>query len=1045
MKKYIEFFAKDKLLVNLIFISVFIIGLVLTFNIRRETFPPTDIDKMIITVAYPGASPADVELNAVIPVEEELSEITGIDQYTSVSIEGGAQIIVELDQDLDDKQSVKDEVFRDITLSNLTDVSDDVEDIVVMDLNSGLKSILKIGISIKEGGGATEKDLYRAADILDAQLKRIDGVSETDMHGYLDREIHVKVDSNKMNDLYISLADVVSSIQNRNIRSSGGTMQSVYNEKSIVTMGQFENPMDVGDVIIRSGFEQRRVKVKDIANVEDGFEDQDVVINVNGEKSVVIDIKKKENADIIKTVDRIKKYLEDNPNPKFDLSVVADDSKSVKSLIDVVINNALIGFVLVFLVLLIFLDLRTSFWTAVSIPFCMFLVIIFMRFNNYSLNIMTLGAIITVLGMMVDDAIVIAEVIYEKKRQGISPIMAAVEGTREVFSPVLVSILTTIFAFLPILMIKGTMGKFIFVFPVVIAVTLLFSLFEAVTILPNHLAQGKAKEKVSTDHWFGPFMRFYKKVLGRALKLRYGVLALFVVLLIGSVNFAGDSIRGFVLFWDNSNEYVDIDLDFPAGTSIEKTELLTKKLEKAVIKFIPEDELVSTFSQAGTHSGHSMNHDYWSTIQLKFVPINDRDRTAGMIVNDLREKIKENKLKGYSAIVVREQKAGPPTGDPVDIKVISSDVKEAGAVMKTLQAMLSKIDGVKDIDSDKKDGKAELKFKFNYDKMAQYGMDVQTIASTVRTAYEGSEATYIQTLDEKLDFVVELQDRFKGSEAALMNLLIPNDSGRLIRLKEIASLQAGTSDSEINHFNGYRTISVTADVDTELTTPMKVQKTVKEEYAKISSKFGNTYLLFEGEAKESAETMSDLTTSFMIALFLIYIIVVLLFRSFSQPFVVMSVIPFGLIGVLVAFQLHGIPLSFMAIIGVIGLSGVVVNDSIIMVEFINKLKKKGAATKAELFDNISEGATQRLRPIIMTTVTTVAALLPTVYGIGGNALTLVPTVMAMAYGLLFATVLTLVFVPCLYMINEDISGLVRRIGDKLKMIIRIPDRLTAGR
>ena len=305
MKKYIEFFAKDRLIVNLIFVTVFIVGIVFTFNIKRETFPPTDIDKMIISVVYPGASPVDVELNAVVPVEDELKEINGIDQFHSVSIEGGALLVVDLDQDIDDKQKVKDEVYRKITLSNLPDIPDDVEDIVVKDLNVKLKEVIQIGLSIKDGAGATEKDLYRTADVLENRLKRIEGVSEIEMNGYLDREIHVKVNSDKMNDFYISLTDVVNSIGSRNIRSSGGTMQSVYNEKNIVTIGQFENPMDVGEVIIRSGFEQKRVRIKDIAKIEDGFEDQDIMINVNGEKSVVLNIKKKENADIIKTVEAV--------------------------------------------------------------------------------------------------------------------------------------------------------------------------------------------------------------------------------------------------------------------------------------------------------------------------------------------------------------------------------------------------------------------------------------------------------------------------------------------------------------------------------------------------------------------------------------------------------------------------------------------------------------------------------------------------------------------------------------------------------------------
>jgi len=312
--------------------------------------------------------------------------------------------------------------------------------------------------------------------------------------------------------------------------------------------------------------------------------------------------------------------------------------------------------------------------------------------------------------------------------------------------------------------------------------------------------------------------------------------------------------------------------------------------------------------------------------------------------------------------------------------------------------------------------------------MAQYGLDVESVAATVRTAYSGNTATSIQTLDSKLDFIVELKDSAKGSETHLLNLLIPNHSGRLIKLKEIAHLKAGEGESEINHFNGDRSISITADIDTEKTTPMAVEKQVKASVKDFTSKYPSTYLLFEGEAKESSSTMADAGITFIIALFLIYLLVTLQFRSFTQPLIVMSVIPFGLIGVLVAFTLHGVPLSFMGLIGIIGLSGVVVNDSILMVDFINTIKKRSISdSRSQMFEDIAEGASQRLRAIIMTTVTTVAGLMPTVYGIGGNALSLVPVVMAMAYGLLFATLLTLVFVPCLYMINEDIAGILRKI------------------
>jgi len=1052
MERYIRFFIKDKLLVNMIVIFVFLMGGLMLSKVNREKMPQTAIDKMAINVVYPGASPVDVELNAVVPIEEELSEIVGIADYKSIIIEGASMTLVELDQSLDEaeKQEVKDDVFRLITTSNITDLPSDVDNfkLSVTDINSKLISVFKIGLAIKDGGGATDGDLYNKADILEKKIRRVEGVSDVDVHGYLERKIHIKVDASKMNDYYVSLSDIVDSISKRNVRSTGGTLQSVYNEKNIVTLSQFDNPFEVKDVIIRSAFEQRQVRVRDVATVYDEFEEPDKLINVNGEKCVVFNIKKKVAADTIKTTARVKEILKDFKDSRFDISTVANEADSVSSLVGVVFNNATIGFVLVFLVLLIFLDFKTSFWTAASIPFCMFLVIIFMRINNYSLNSITIGAIVTVLGMMVDDAIVIAEVIYDRKKSGMSGVEAAISGATSVFYPVVVSILTTIFAFVPMLFIQGTMGKFIFVFPIIVSVTLLFSLFEAITILPNHLAHEskihlikrkfRVKATNTRDHWFVPVMRFYKKVLKGALRFRYAVLLLFVFIFIGTIFISKKTIQEFVLFWDNSNEYLNIDLDFEPGISLEKTNDLTQKLEKIIVQYIPKDELVSTFSQSGTHSGRSMDHDYWSTIQLKLVPINERNRTANQVGNNLRKYIQSRKLKYYKSIFIREEKGGPPTGEPVDIKIISSSKKEAIKVMNELRKILSSIKGVKDIDTDLKDGKKELYFKFNYAKMAQYGMDVETIASTIRIAYEGSTATSVQNIDDKLDFIVKLQDKYKANEKYLLDMLIPNSSGRLVKLKEVASLGNKDGESEIIHYNGDRSISVTADVVSEIITPLQVNKIVKEEYSKISQKYDNTYLLYEGEFKESQEAMSDLKTAFILAMLMIYLIIVFLFRSLTQPIVVMSVIPFGLIGVLIAFTIHGIPLSFMALIGVLGLAGVVVNDSILMVSFINNTIKEKLSSGEDVNEGISEGASQRLRAIIMTTVTTVAGLLPTVYGFGGDAQMLVPIVMAMAYGLIFATFLTLLFVPCLYMINEDIRKITGYIKERFNAIFTPP-------
>lgn len=1026
MEKFIRFFVKDRLVVNLIILSVVALGIASLSNIKRETVPSTDIDKMMITISYPGAGPEDVELNAVVPVEDKLKEINGIDEYTSVSLEGGARILVSIDQDVTNKQKVKDDVFRKISVSNITDLHSDVDDLAVEDMNTSHKSILKVALSSKDDSPEAKRNLFRVADLLEGRFKRIEGVSEVDMNGYLDREIHINVYPDKMNDFYISLSDVVRSIKSRNVRSSGGTLKSGYEEKNIFVPGEFNDPLDVGDVIIRTGFEQRRVRVKDIAHIEDGFEEQSIKINVNSESAVVFDIKKKADADIIKTVEGVKKFIAEQTfvdSEKFLIAVVSDDSESVISLMNVVIINAVIGFILVFAVLFVFLDLRTSYWTALGIPITLFMTLIFMRVNDFSVNILTLGAIITVLGIMVDHAIIIAEVVYEKKNRGISPAEAAVSGVMEVLSPILVSVLTTIAAFSPMLMIKGTMGKFIYSFPLIVSAALLFSLLEAIVCLPNHLAgSGYATGSDIKKNWFMPIAFLYKSILEKILRFRYGVLLSFFLLFAATIIVSQETISKFVLFWDNSTEYINMDIETPAGTSLDATEKTTRRIEKLIVEIIPSEELVSTYSQTGKHSGMgATEHVNRSTIQAKLVPINNRDRTAGEIMRDLREAFTPAIIGKDIAVIIREEKGGPPTGEPVDIKVISSSADEARLAAAEIKSILEGIEGVKDIDVDQKKGKDEVRVIFDYEKMAQYGVDVETAASAIRTAYAGTTATSMQSLSGRLDFVVRFHDSSRGSKSAILGLLVPNDSDRLIKVRDIARLESGSADSEIRHFNGDRSIGVTADIDMSKITPVAVSGLVAERTASFPAKYPSTYLLFEGEAKESAETMSDTAVSFLTALSLIYLLVVFLFRSFTQPLIVMSVIPFGLIGVLIAFTLHSVPLSFMGLIGVIGLSGVVVNDSILMVDFINRVKREGDRGKS-IISEIAEGASKRLRPVIMTTVTTVAGLLPTVYGIGGDAQTLVPVVMAMAYGLLFTTLLTLFFVPSLYMINDDIAG-----------------------
>lgn len=1043
MKKILNIMVNNKLLVNIIILFIIAAGFFSIQNIKKDVFPLSDIDTMVIYISFPGASPSDVELNAVIPIERALSAITGIKEYSSYSIENNATIYAYIDTEVEDKKAIKDEVFRTITTNNVQDLSPDVEAINIIDINPKLMSVLNVAI-IPKSEKFSEKDLYSKADKLEKKLLKLSGVSEIRKSGYRDREIHVNIDPSKLERYYVSLNEVVQSIQTRNIRNTGGTIQSLQKDENIVTIGQFKDPMDVKDVIIRSNFAEDKVTINDLANVDDSFKDRNVLVRVDGKPAVSLAIVKKESADVMKTITGIKSFLNKNETNlnkgDFNVKIIDDKSESISALLEVVVSNALIGFLLVLLILVFFFDIKTSFWTAFGIPVSLLMVMTFMNATEQSINMISLGAIITVLGMLVDHGIVISEIIYEKKSNGESALSAAVSGVTAILPPVLVTTLTTIAAFIPMLAVKGMMGKFIYIFPIIITATLIASLIEALFILPSHLAHIKHK-KTSEKKWFIYLQNYYRKSLNFALRFRYIVILIFILLLSLSIFISRNTINNYVLLWDDSADAVFINFEAPEGTRLLETEKMTMDLLPKISKIIKKDELIAINTNIGHHTVKRMsskgNRENWAQYLIFLVPKSERERTASDIIQALRKEINPKKLKQFDKISFKERVIGPAPGDAFDLKIIPYDDFESGKKLSgEIIKYIKSLDGVKDVRDDQEKGKDEIVINFNFARLAALGMDVSSVAQAVRTAYEGSIATSIQTKNSRLDFRVKIDDNFKRNKKFLSNLIIPNKQNTLIRLKEIATFGKAQGNAVINHYNGDKVITISAGVDGNKLTSRQLAKMVKQNFINYKDKYPEVDILFGGEAKETSDSIGDLTTAFLAALIFIYLILVLLFKSLSQPIIVLLTIPFGLTGALAAFTFHSIPLSFMGIIGIIGLAGVVVNDSVVMVDFINSLKKTSNDTSL-MKKNIIDGAVQRFRPVILTTVTTVAGLLPTVYGIGGDAQTLVPVVMAMSYGLLFATLITLFFIPSLYMINSDISAIniKGKISNKLKSIV----------
>lgn len=510
------------------------------------------------------------------------------------------------------------------------------------------------------------------------------------------------------------------------------------------------------------------------------------------------------------------------------------------------------------------------------------------------------------------------------------------------------------------------------------------------------------------------------------LKFRYLVAFIFIAIFVLTILISINPVKNFILLDDESSDRIFIKLEAPRGTNLDKTYNFTKNIEDIISNEIDKKYILSIKTLCGHHTiegiKHKGNHENWALISINLVPITERKKNADQIITLLRKKINTNSIKYFEKIMILKDIKGPPTGDPVDIKIIGNNKKDTNKVKKDIQTLLNKINGVIDIDDDQKEGKTEIIIDFDYNQMAKLGINVAMVAQTVRAAYEGVIASSIETTEKKLDFRVKIDDSFQKDKIFLENLLIPNKLGRLIKLKEIAKFNQRKSKSSINHYNGDRVITITANILQGKTTPTKVINHIKEKYNVLQKTYPEVELKYGGEAKETQDTLKDLKFAFIIAVILIYFVLILLFKSATQPLIVMITIPFGIIGAMLALILHGIPLSFLAIIGIIGLSGVVVNDSVIMVDFINKVFKNNKdISKIKIL--IANGAKKRLRPVILTTLTTIAGLLPTAYGLGGDAGMLVPIVLSIAYGILFATTLTLIFIPSLYMIRIDIINL----------------------
>ena len=1017
MRIIIEYFSRNHTFAYLTTFMCILIGISTVFTIKRDTFPSFDLGVLTVLTQYPGASAEDVELSITNKIEKELKTLSGIDYITSLSMDNTSSISITLDPNVRKPEKVKQKI-RD-AVGRVTDLPPEIlQSPLITEIDASALPIIEVGVT----GDTSYKELRRISTQLENDLEQIPGVAKIDRVGYRTREILVEIDPHSINQYNISLRDTINAIKLRNLRLTAGNIKSDSFDTSLITQSEFEDPMAVSDVIIRSTPGGIITRIKDIAHITDSFEENTIIPHLNGKPTIALSIRKAENADNIRVCNRIKeKIVEINKTLPEEVEILFanDESTTVKNSFSIVVWNGIIGFALVILILRLFLNLTLSIWVAMGIPFTFMGAIFLLPFFDSFLDTITLTSMIIVLGIIVDDAIIVADSIYSRWQHGESPEEAAIEGTYQVWRPVLTTIATTLCAFSPMFFVSGTMGKFIYVIPLTVSLALIVSIVEAIVILPSHLSSSlkrKSHTSLKPSLWFESLRKFYQHLLSNLLRWRYPLIFIFISVFYGVFQIGKNNLD-VILFPSEMAKQFFITIELPGGSNLKKTTEITKRVENLILDLEPGE--IESFT---TRIGGSYEANLFPIFgkDQAFIRVNlpiysKQLRSASEIVEQLREQTKL--ISGIKKISYKIESGGPNVGRPITIRIVGANDLTRMSLSNAIVTYLEQLKGVKDIERNDLSNKKQVQAVIDHQALARLGLNTTDVALNLRTAYTGESVTKVRYENEEVDFRVSCESTAVRDLDAVRNLLIPNARGDLIKLGTVVKFVPKKGTPDYYHYNGNRAVIITADVDLDIVTPIEATNQVLNQFD-IKSNWPGMQLLIGGEAEETNQSLRSLAMTMIIAVVGIYFLLILLFRSLLQPFLVISAIPFSIFGVIIAYLLHGTPLSFTGMLGIIGLAGVVVNDSLVMVDHLNELRS--VSPEANLIELVARGSADRFRAIIMTTLTTVAGVTPTVYGLGGTDPFMAPMALSLGYGLVFATPLILFLVPCSYLVYIDI-------------------------
>lgn len=1037
MKSIIAWFTKNHVAANLLMAFLLIGGIIIGIGFKVEIFPEVTLDKVTISVVYSGATPEEIEESIIKPIEEAVSGLSGVKEIDSTAQEGLATIVVEALKDYDLStlyDDIKSEVDR------LTTLPEAAEDPIVEKLTRK-NQVINLALY----GQAEETFLKKQAQKIKDDLTSLPNVSLVSLSGVRDNEIHIQIAEKNLRKYNLSLTEVANIIKEYSQDLPLGKVKDPAGEFLLRFKGKRYTKQDFEQIPLITTPEGTVIRVKDLGKVSDTFEDEDLKVRFQNLPAVLIQVYRIGEQNALTVAREVKEYVakvQSHLPANLHLSIYDDTSKILKDRIQLLLKNMTFGLILVLITLTLFLNIRLALWVALGIPLSFAGAFLLLPFADISINMISLFAFIMVLGIVVDDAIVIGENIYTKYQQGLSPFRASVEGAYEVGKPVIFSVLTTIAAFSPLLLGSGQMGKFMRNIPIVVNTVLLISLLEALFILPCHLRHSLKKQKLSepklipsllTKFIQGP----YAKGLRFCLKFRYIFLSFCIFLLLIAIGLVKGGIIKFTFFPKVESDFLTCNLTLPPGTPLNYTEKIIKKIEKDLLSVIKEAEkkqnikspslLKYSLTLLGTQlevhgpnvlAGQSGGHV--AQIFVELLGNEYRQVSAAYLVNRWREKVGE--IPGVENLTFSSDLFS--FGYPLSVDLSHPDYNILIKISEELQTRLKKLPGVFDIGDSFIPGKKELQLKLKPTGL-DLGLSSNYIAQEVRAAFYGAEALNFQRDKDEVKVRVIYPEKDRHSPHTLKDMWIKTPQGKFIPLKSIVSFKLAESYSQIKRTNNRRVVTVFADVDETKNNANDLRNLLaKQVLPQLQKKYPDLSWSWAGEGKEQKESLQDIFRSFLLALMLIYVLLAIPLRSYAQPLLIMAAIPFSILGAILGHLLLGFNLSILSMFGIVGLIGVAVNDSLVLVDAANSLKKQGLS----YFEAALQAGQKRFRAVILTSLTTFVGIMPMILEKSLQAQFLIPMAISLGFGILIATFITLLLIPCLFVITSDLKNLFTRKG-----------------